>query len=407
MSADGRTMAITIGGGSPRVMTWRPGSSAPPRAVASRLGARAPRGVPRRRHGGRRRGDHARAHPHAAGLHDRRGTSVHARTEAGRGSTYYPGDVAFTDDGRLLMFVERVGGTTRRPSRPPAAGRPGNGRRHDAEGLRAVRNPTATRLASRRPSPTTAPRWSPWSATRAAPTGCRRATGGPVRLRLEPRPATSLEFVATPTGALQFWSDGAVTRYDSRGRAAQVLDVHRAPVLDAMVLPGGRAAVTLGDGGQVELWSVDPRTGDWSLGESLVGHAGAVETGGGGTRRPVTAHSRSGRAADHLGPHAGDRVRHDVPRPGRPLGVQPDRGRRSRTARRGAGTDPRTVAGTGNAGGTQWPRHTRRVCGLPRPTRRARGGPGAGRPHRRRPLRLVGRGQPGPAAPWPCPTGRE
>ena len=38
LSADGRTMAITIGGGTPRVMTWRPGSSAPPRPIAADWG---------------------------------------------------------------------------------------------------------------------------------------------------------------------------------------------------------------------------------------------------------------------------------------------------------------------------------------------------------------------------------
>ena len=52
------------------------------------------------------------------------------------------------------------------------------------------------------------------------------------------------------------WSDGAVTLYDAAGRAVQELNAHRAPVRDVRVLPGGRTAVTAGDGGQVELWNV-------------------------------------------------------------------------------------------------------------------------------------------------------
>ena len=90
---------------------------------------------------------------------------------------YYPGDVAFTDDGRLLMVVSEWVGTTRRPSRPPAAGRPGNGHRHHAEDVREIRIPVTGSPTSRQPSPTTPPRWSPGPATTVARTGCRWAAG--------------------------------------------------------------------------------------------------------------------------------------------------------------------------------------------------------------------------------------
>ena len=76
---------------------------------------------------------------------------------------------------------------------------------------------------------------------------------------------------------MQSWSDGAITRYDAKGRAAQVLDAHQAPVRDVAVLPGGRRAVTAGDDGEVRLWDIDADTGMWSQHEILVGHSGNVQ----------------------------------------------------------------------------------------------------------------------------------
>ncbi len=275
LSADGRTMALSVGGGSPRVMTWRPGSSASLRQTAAGWGPTdlavspdgdiivgvdviMPENIPTLRAytiGGERL-----PAPHGGRRLDR----------------FYPGGVGYTDDGRLMMVVSewvgpRVGHRGLLQRLDPATGRVTTVKRFGTSGGHGrlaffeaafTRDATAVVALVRDHSRAY---WMPVG------------EGRPVRLRLDRRAATSLEFVATPTGALQFWSDGAVTRYDSRGRAAQVLDVHRAPVLDAMVLHGRRAAVTLGEGGQVELWSVDARTGDWSLGESLVGHAGAAE----------------------------------------------------------------------------------------------------------------------------------
>lgn len=274
LSADGRTMAIAIGRGSPRVLAWQPGSSASPHPIATSwtvedlavsphgdivVGALAyqPDGVAQLR---------------AYTIDGEQLLSLHGKRALGG----YPGDVAFTDDGRLLMFVSEM------------AGRPSGLR-----GRLVQVDPTSGTLTTLRtfgrsePGDATAYFQASFTDDTSAvvawtddQTRAYRVTlpdGRPVRLRLAPRPATSLEFVATPTGALQLWSDGAVTRYDARGRPVQGLDVHRAPVRDAAVLPDGRAAVTAGDSGQVELWSVDPRTGDWSLPETLTGHAGAVQ----------------------------------------------------------------------------------------------------------------------------------
>jgi WD40 repeat protein len=102
------------------------------------------------------------------------------------------------------------------------------------------------------------------------------ATDRVTPLTLESREATSLEFMAVPDGTAQTWSDGAVTLYDRAGGAIQTLDVHRSPVRDVRVIPDRGLGVTVGDGGQVELWDIDPGSGRWSLGESLVGHSSNV-----------------------------------------------------------------------------------------------------------------------------------
>lgn len=105
------------------------------------------------------------------------------------------------------------------------------------------------------------------------------AGGARTRLRLEPRVADGLGFVALPTGAAQLWADGAVTLYDREGRATQVLDVHRQPVTDLLLAPDRSWAVSTGEDGAVVVWDVDEASGLWSQRETLSGHAGGV-TGG-------------------------------------------------------------------------------------------------------------------------------
>ena len=268
MSADGQTMFATQGGASPRVLSWRNGSPRPPRIVD--------RWWP----------DHLAASPDgrvlvATGNNHRDGLWAYTRDgrelrvphgqKALGGS---PRDVAFTRDGRLLMLVGRfvdkssgysatvkeldlndgtvrtVGsvGTTDDPEAWPDAAFTDDG---SAVLVWPVHQRTATRLDI--------------------------DTGKLTRLAVARRAATSLEFVALPRGAVQTWSDGAITRYDATGRAVQTLDVHRAPVRDVAVLPGGRMAVTAGDDGEVRLWDIDADTGMWSQHEALVGHSGNVE----------------------------------------------------------------------------------------------------------------------------------
>ena len=116
-----------------------------------------------------------------------------------------------------------------------------------------------------------------WSSDHGQAVRLDVASGRSTPLTLADREATPLELVALPDGTAQTWSDGAVSRYDASGRLAQVLDVHRAPVRDVLVLPDGRSAATVGDAGEIELWNITRRGGTWSLGESLVGHGGRVE----------------------------------------------------------------------------------------------------------------------------------
>ena len=95
------------------------------------------------------------------------------------------------------------------------------------------------------------------------------------KVRLERRSAETLDFVALPGGVMQLWSDGAVTRYDARGRAVQTVDVHGTPVRDVLVLPDGRRGVTVGGQGEVWVWAIQP-DGEWTAVEQLPGHTGNV-----------------------------------------------------------------------------------------------------------------------------------
>jgi WD40 repeat protein len=271
LSADGRSMATFIDGGSPRVVAWRPGSAQPPSLVVQ--DAWGPEHIAISPDGGTIVGVNSQPSLRAYTVDGDR-LPIQDDLDSLGG---YPRDVAYTPDGRLMVFVGDWEG--------PRVGYRGRLARVD------VASGEVDVLASLRPSTRSSDGFVAFEAAFTADAAAVVAwvsdqsrayrmtvPGGRfVPLRLEPRPATSMEFVATPTGALQLWSDGAVTRYDSRGRAVQVLDVHRARVQDAVVVPGGQAAVTVGDDGQVELWAVDRRTGAWSHTDSLTGHVGAVQ----------------------------------------------------------------------------------------------------------------------------------
>jgi WD40 repeat protein len=100
--------------------------------------------------------------------------------------------------------------------------------------------------------------------------------GGQVSLIGPPSAVESLGYWALPTGAAQAWADGTVTLYGPDGAAVQTLDAHQSPVRDLAVSPVGTWAVTVGDGGLVVRWDIDPVTGHWSQRESLTGHRGDV-----------------------------------------------------------------------------------------------------------------------------------
>jgi WD40 repeat protein len=261
LSEDGRTLAAAVGGASSFILVWEPGSGEPPRPVAPGL-------VP----------DSLTISPDGkmlVGTLPVDGEALKAFRSSGEEvkvpNTFAalggaPRDVEFTESGRLMMFTSGARGKVQRfdlergvvtPLLP--IGRSGGS---DAP-LNAAFTDDASAVVV-------------WSSDHRRAYWSRVPAGPPVRLAVQPRAATSLEFIATRTGALQLWSDGTVTRYDVQGRAAQELTGHRAPVRDAVLLPDGRGAVTAGAGGQVELWSVED-SGEWSLGESIAGHAGAAE----------------------------------------------------------------------------------------------------------------------------------
>jgi WD40 repeat protein len=275
LSADGSTMAAAIGGGSPRVLAWSVGSTPVHTVVAP---------------GGRVSPDdwwpeHIAVSPDGQVVvvaSSTGGPQVAAYSAEGRPVRIvkglralggYPRDVAFTSAGELLVFVATPNGD-------------GPGYHGIVEGL-DLSSGTVRRVedVGRTSSDD---RWFEasftddgsalviWTRDHVRAVFVDLATGERSRFVLPVRQAYSLELIGLPTGAVQTWSDGEITRYDKSGRQAQVLDVHPTAVRDVKVLPGGRLAASVGDGGEVELWDIDD-TGHWSLAESLAGHAGRVE----------------------------------------------------------------------------------------------------------------------------------
>jgi WD40 repeat protein len=270
LSPDSRTLFTTHAGGEPTVTSWRTGSAGLERTIGS--------GWP----------DHIAAAPDGklvvtasdrTGSNDivafsRRGRTVGAvrRAQALGGR---PQDVVFTRDGRLLAVVvnQEVAGRT-----PWRAYLTRVDLRHGTHG--------ALRPVSRSPGPDVPLESSfsedgsslvVWAKDGSRATRMDLRMGTTVPLAIGRRDAASLGFMALPGGAVQRWSDGALTRYDAGGAAAQVLSFHEAPVRDVAVVPGGGMAVSVGEEGQVELWRISPVTGDWASREPLIGHVGNVQ----------------------------------------------------------------------------------------------------------------------------------
>jgi DNA-binding SARP family transcriptional activator/WD40 repeat protein len=270
LSDNGRTMMATVGGGEPRVLAWRTGSADPPRIIAKwwpESLAVSPDG---------------KTLVAAAALSR---TGVFAYTRSGASIRKlplpkvggFPRDVAFTPSGELLLCMGQIRegagprvvlaevdlrtGTVHEQA-IIARARSRNGffdAAFSQDGAALVVFRADERLGG--------------TLERERAVRVDVASGAVTRLDLARRDATSQEFFALPDGAAQTWSDGAVTLYDEAGRAVQELTNHRTIVRDLRVLDEGNQAVTVGEGGQVELWDVSPQDGRWTPREPLVGHS--------------------------------------------------------------------------------------------------------------------------------------
>ena len=270
MSENGRTLMATVGGGSPRVLVWRPGHPEAPQVVDEPFW---PEGIAVSDdgekliavgwHTGRDRAGlfsytragellrvvgegRMRGYPRAVGVISPDSVMVFAVAPR-RGATGYRGFLTEVDlDTGTVTPVGPLGLTRAEDEFLTAS--------FSDDGDAVVVSRVNGRAAWRRDL----------------------STGRETRLDLVSQDASSFDFVAIPDGVAQLWSDGAVTRYDATGSAIQELDVHLAAVRDVRVLPGGATAVTVGNDGQVVLWDVDRRHDRWSFGESLEGYSGPV-----------------------------------------------------------------------------------------------------------------------------------
>jgi|tagenome__1003787_1003787.scaffolds.fasta_scaffold20981268_2 DNA-binding SARP family transcriptional activator/WD40 repeat protein len=98
------------------------------------------------------------------------------------------------------------------------------------------------------------------------------ATGSQAAVTPPARDVEVSDYRALASGAAVLWNDGTVTLVDRAGGVVQDLGAHSALVWDVALAPDGSWAATVGDGGEVRVWDVDPATGRWTQRESLVGH---------------------------------------------------------------------------------------------------------------------------------------
>jgi WD40 repeat protein len=98
------------------------------------------------------------------------------------------------------------------------------------------------------------------------------ASGNQTALVPPARDVEVSDYRALASGATVLWNDGTVTLVDRAGDVVQDLGAHSELVWDVALAPDGSWAATVGDGGEVRVWDVDPATGRWTQRESMVGH---------------------------------------------------------------------------------------------------------------------------------------
>jgi DNA-binding SARP family transcriptional activator/WD40 repeat protein len=268
LAAGGRTLFLHVG---PQVLGWSVGSAEPARVVLDLtedwLGWRTGSGSPT---------DDGLL---AAGFLDGR-IWLRSLTRDGQdrllpqggGPGGIPVALAYRPDGRTARLLLAEAGPDGQTSWRFDDVDPATGARRDTGVRGAIPGPPEGVVADLSDDGGTAVIWSEESGA-ALLLG---ADGHPTELRVPPRDAQSVAFRAFPSGAVQLWDDGGITRYDGSGAAVQQLDVHRAPVRDAVLAADGTWGVTVGDGGAVVVWDVDADRGAWSPREALVGHTADV-----------------------------------------------------------------------------------------------------------------------------------
>ena len=278
IGADGRTLFMRQGTEEPTVSSWTVGSPEAPRQIVDgwpESMAASPGGEVATSfagdHGGR-----VSVFTSGGELVGRLGGRA-----MGRG---WSQDVVYTRDGRLLAVVanQRIGNEG--PWRAFVTELDVEGHSHGP--MRLVTRSTGPDVFLESAFADDASGVVVWAQDFSAATYFDAATGRRTPLELVRRDAAIERFVVTSAGVLELWFDGAVVRYDANGRPAQVLEGHAGRVMDALVVPDGRLAATVGRGGEVVLWDIDTKTGAWSRRESLPGHSGEVlqvEVSGDGT----------------------------------------------------------------------------------------------------------------------------
>jgi DNA-binding SARP family transcriptional activator/WD40 repeat protein len=191
-----------------------------------------------------------------------------------------PVELAFTPDGRLVdLVVATPSGAGDRVAWRVAQVDPAAGTQHET-GIAGSLPAGGRVFADVSDDAESAIVWT--DAATVPPVFVNLATGGQTLLRPPEHDGVVLTYRALSSGAAQLWDDGTVILYGPAGGVRQHLDahrldVHRGAVRDVVLARDRTWAATVGDGGAVVRWDVDPGTGLWSRPEFLAGHGGDVQ----------------------------------------------------------------------------------------------------------------------------------